>query len=739
MTALVTRQATVAGLVQGIGFRPYVARLAEQEGLTGFVRNDGGTVFLTVTGEEAAVCRFLHAVPLCPGAQVTRMDVQNVPLVSFDAFTITPSREGDGVLPWLSPDLGTCEQCEAELLDPKNRRFRHPFISCVQCGPRYSIQRALPYDRARTTMAEFPLCETCQREYEEKGNRRRHAQTIACPHCGPQLLFTGPDGTTQSGEEALSRAVAVLREGGLLAVKNTGGYHLAARPDREKTAVRLRHFKHREAKPFAVMFPRLQSVRRFCYTSKEEETCLLSPARPIVLLKTKRGFAPSVCGLSQKTGAMLPADPVQILVGRAMGPLIMTSLNHSGAPMMIDDGEALSLLKEGLDGVLWHRRDILTPLDDSVVQVPDGKIQMIRRARGYVPQPVEVAGSLPPLLASGGDLKNVLALAKDHRVYLSQHMGDLKEEACRHVREKALKRMQALFSIQPQKEIADRHPEYISARIDRQQGRPQQTVQHHHAHALSVMAEHGLRGPVLGVIFDGTGYGDDGTIWGGEFLLCQEGGFRRVSHLQSVPLPGGDRVALDARLPRWGYRAAAGLPLLGEESSIVSAALQHGIGVYKNSSAGRLFDAVAAELGLADKNRYEGECAVLLQQAAENTGKAVFLPLPLRIDADGPVLDTVFLFRTLCRLREQGAKPEALALGFHQALCRGVLLMARWVREFFGCSTLVLGGGSFQNQLLLNGCTRLLSQEGFLVYRNEQVPPGDGGLALGQAYRGGLS
>lgn len=736
----VTRRYTLTGLVQGVGFRPYAAECAERLGITGTICNRGGAVSLTVTGEEGTLQQLEKQLAACPGARVDAIGVKELSFTPFSSFTILPSEEETPLLPRLTPDLPTCETCERELLDPQNRRYRYPFLSCVACGPRYSIQRALPYDRETTTMDRFPLCPDCREEYTQKGNRRRHAQTIACPHCGPQLILSLPGGERKERETALEEACRLLRDGKILAIKDIGGYHLAARPDREETARALRTLKHREKKPFAVLFPDIPGVRSFCAISPEEEALLLSSPRPIVLLRKKRDFAPSVCSESDRIGAMLPSNPLQILLTRALGPLILTSLNRSGAPMVIRDGEALAFLSSQplLSGVLWHEREILTPLDDSVLSVPDGRPLMIRRARGYVPDSVSVPRELPPTLASGGDLKHVFALSQGNRVYLSQPMGDLQEDGCLQARRAALARMETLFSIRPQRVCSDWHPLYLSAREDRKRNLPVTLFQHHHAHALSVMAEHGLTGPVLGVIFDGTGYGTDGTVWGGEFLQCESGDFSRYGHLYAPLLPGGDAVARDARLPLWGYRFACGLPLEGEGGALTKAALSRGVNTVKSSSAGRLFDAVCAALGLHDRNDYEGECAVLLEQAARRAATPVPLPLPLIRQEDMWVPDTRALFPAMEQAQKEGAPADGLALGFHQALCRGVREVCRRWRQETGNRTVVLSGGCFCNHILLTGCTSLLQTDGFTVYRNEQVPPGDGGIALGQAYGGGF-
>ncbi|MCD8147736.1 MAG: carbamoyltransferase HypF [Clostridiales bacterium] len=726
----------VLGMVQGVGYRPFAARLCEELGLTGSVANNGGIVELTVTGEPSALDALARrlmedAPPNARGGQIWREDR---PLTQFDRVAIAPSQTSSPLPPLLPPDLPTCPRCAAELRDPDNRRYRYPFISCVSCGPRYSILERLPYDRPNVTMGDFSLCPDCQREYTALGDIRRHAQTIACHSCGPVLLLDTAQGRQQR-EEALQAGISLLQKGGIVAVKDIGGYHLACLPGDETACLRLRQLKGREKKPFAVLFADIEQIRAYCVLSQEETDLLNSNPRPIVLLhkRPEKDFAPACCGESREIGAMLPCNPLQILLAEACGPLVMTSANRSGAPMVIDDGEMLSWLRQGLDGVLWHRRRILTPLDDSVTRVVVGAPQLFRRARGYVPEPVSVPSAGGQVIfAAGGDLKACFCLLQGERAYLSQHFGDLEDVDACDTRQKEIRRMERLTGLWPTLAAVDLHPAYLS----RQglEGLPVVEVQHHHAHAASVMAEWNLTGPVLGVAFDGTGYGTDEAVWGSEFLLCQGAEYQRVGHLDYVTLLGGDEGARNADTILCGYLRQAGLSRPDSRFRAVSAALDNGLNAVRSSSMGRLFDAAAALLGICSYNGYEGECAIALENAAAGVSTCPALAVPLREEKGRLLGDAAGLIAQLWDKKRGGEDPAALALAFHRALVDYVVQTACWVRVRFGVEQVALSGGTFQNRLLLEGARQALEAQGFAVYWNQKVPSGDGGLCLGQAW-----
>ncbi len=740
---------TVRGVVQGVGFRPFVARQASALSLTGTVCNNGGVVTIVVNGSKEAMDELVHRLSCVapPGAVVADVQVSPAKEEAFDGFSIVSSEDSDQAAPVLPADLPVCDACLRELRDPQNRRYRYPLISCVSCGPRYSILKDIPYDRETTTMDTFAMCPACKAEYQGDG-RRRHAQTISCLDCGPQVAFTWTDGTKRralQGDEAVKQAVGVLKAGGVVAVKGMAGYQLCCSPYDEAAVCRLRKEKGREGKPFAVLYPSLSAIRAHCPVSPAEEELLGSPARPIVLLrKGKDPFCQAVAGESRELGAFLPCTPLQQLLLDECGPLVATSANQSGQPMVFRDEEALSLLNGLVDGVLSHNREILTPLDDSVARVVKGKVQLSRRARGYVPLPVTLpVKTKADLLTMGGDLKGCFGLLHEDSLYLSQHLGDLDDEETQTLFEQTLARMERIFRIHPSAVICDRHPGYHSARLAQalaqKRGIPLLKVQHHHAHVASVMAEHGL-GRCIGVAFDGTGYGVDGAVWGGEFLLCEEERMTRMAHLSYLPICGGDQAAKDASLTGLCYRLAAGEECEDARFPLVRRAVEAKVNVAAYSSMGRLFDGVSARLGLGERNRYEGECAQALENAATAAKEAGVAPVPLSFplsERNGILqIGQAELFSQLGRYSDKGADPSALALGFHEAAAQMVANVCRQIRAKTGENKVALCGGVFFNRLLLTKCLDRLQADGFSVYLNEKTPVNDGSLALGQAYLG---
>ncbi len=693
---MVTKTYRIHGLVQGVGFRPFVAEQANIYGVGGSVKNTGGEVLLTLVGNEEAVDVLVRRLlqldgmdPALPGAHVTGLDevsgasavervdevpgapgaegadevpgapgaggadeVPGVPGAGGASggrktfFSILPSSDDDDVIRILPPDIATCKRCESELFDRMNRRYRHPFISCVSCGPRYTIMESVPYDREHTSMNRFRMCPECREEYVKEGDLRRHAQTIACKSCGPILkaiAYRNIDGNIvergkSASEVAVRDAVEMLRKGGIVAMKNVGGYHFTCMAGNPSAVKRLREMKARDEKPFAVMFPDVAAVEKVARVGSEEEQLLTSPARPIVLLEGKENdgvLAPQVGGDSNRVGAMLPADPVQMLIVKELGALVMTSGNLGGEPIMTDDRAVMALAREGVcDLVLYHDRRIVQGLDDSVYQVVRTKgrvlVKVLRRARGLVPQPLYLDRRLPcDSFAAGGDLKAVFALGRHDAVFMSGHFGDLYEASAEERRREAVEHMKGLLGIVPVDHACDMHPDYVSSR--QFEAYLPKKVQHHRAHVLSVIAEHHLAGRVIGVAFDGTGYGDDGTVWGGEFFLYEGGNCRRLGHLDPVPMSGGDAVARDALLPLEGYISAAVKsgylhvdehPFGGDSGThIRRAALLKSVGVVASSSMGRLFDAAAAILGLGTENHFEGQLACRLEYAAERFEK----------------------------------------------------------------------------------------------------------------------
>lgn len=808
---MATLRIMVTGMVQGIGYRPYVARLAEALGICGEVWNASGVVIIIATANRALLDRMVENLKQNPppGAQIGQIICEELPLRDFRQFRIVKSTDAvsgqadpfcsasTGThVPMITPDLPVCAQCVREVLDPQNRRYGYPFISCTACGPRYSILRKIPYDRCNTSLSVFDLCVACEREYKSSLDVRRHAQTISCHDCGPQLIYCGPDTKNrQYGQAALKKAVTLLQSGGIVAVKDIGGFHLACSPYCADAVQRLRRVKGREKKPFAVMFETTESALDVCVIGRGEKKLLESFSRPVVLVKRRENFgavlpfAGGVCASSPYIGAMLYCNPLQLLLLRACGPLVMTSANASGEPMIISNDRMMqwaaqrNAAAEGKIGILMHDRDIQTPLDDSVVFEAAGRALMVRRSRGYVPQPVfmsagqngEEEGVGGTVFAAGGDLKASFCYSVAGRAYLSQPFGDLQQEAVYDAYLHETARMSGLLELKPDRYVCDLHPLYTSAAFTENlaalASAEQCRVQHHHAHIASVIAEHRLSGRVLGVAFDGTGFGTDQTIWGSEFLWCEHTRFDRAGHLENILLPGADESARNADLSLFGYL----LPLIrqdigdGEKNAgwleavkqlewidtnkliIAEKAVAAGINTVSSSSMGRLFDAVSALLNICHENRYEGEAAMHLEYAAVSATEVHPLKIALKRNKDGHwVGDTKGLFVDLIKGLLRGTAAAVLANGFISAvadftveMCRKLTLESQQaypkaaqskMRNMEGLYPIALSGGCFQNRLLLERTIVQLEELGYQVYMNEQVPAGDGGLALGQAY-----
>ena len=739
----------VCGIVQGVGFRPLVYRAAREMGIKGWVRNVGGDVEIVAQASKTAVDRFLSDLKENKERryEILNMEMEELPVCILDDFVIIPSGEAKEVT-MIPPDLPVCPDCLKELDDDSDRRSGNPFISCMSCGPRYTIIEDMPYDRDNTAMKDFPMCSVCKKEYTSPQSRRFHAQTISCNDCGPYLLYRDnrkPEAEEFTDREALKKAIKVLAAGGIVAVKGIGGYHLACSPFLEQSAVRLRQCKGREEKPFAVMFHSLTEIKKYCNVSMEEEALLKSKAKPVVLLHMKEDLmAPSTNKKSVYCGAFLPCTPLQHLLTAELGPLIMTSANVSGQPIIREDDCMLSLSDPFIDGVLYNKRRIVRSVDDSVAKIVAGSPQLIRRSRGYVPYPVflykENAGETD-VFAAGGDLKAAFCLCRKERAVVSQYFGDLEECVVMEEYKKSYKDLTRLLNITPGLAVCDLHPNYHSARFARSLLLPIIKVQHHHAHIASVMAEHGLKGPVIGVAFDGTGYGTDGSIWGGEFLICEGKEFVRAAHLSPFPILGGDQSMRDGKKTAICYLHHAGLDSYfpDERKHIITAALDQRINTVFTSSMGRLFDAAASVLHIANENRYEGECAILLEREAELAKRGHINPpsLPFLITEEDDVLklDPKPFFEVSVRYMDS-EKTGALALSFHHAAAEGIAEICDRLRSRYHISEVALSGGVFQNTVLTERTITLLRERGFRVYINRLVPPGDGGLSLGQIYLG---
>ncbi|WP_068186536.1 carbamoyltransferase HypF [Mycobacterium sp. UM_CSW] len=750
----VRQRFTVTGVVQGVGFRPFVHRVASELGLAGFVGNDSGAVFLEVQGDRGRVEEFgrrlrAEAPPLARIGNVTVTDLA-VEAVGDCAFRIVESRTiaGERILKTpIPPDIAVCDDCVRELFDPRDRRYRHPFVSCTNCGPRFTIIRELPYDRPATTMSGFAMCDRCAAEYHDPADRRFHAQPIACPDCGPSLRFSSVAGEVTGSDASLAAAQRALADGAVVAVKGIGGYHLACAVDDDGAVGALRARKVRGAKPFAMLVRDLEVARRYAHVDADEAAVLSSPARPIVLLRRREGapVAEAVAPGSPLLGLMLPYSPVHhLLLTPVPDALVMTSANRSDEPICFTDGDAAERLPALCDAVLDHNRPIHVPCDDSVVRVIDGRELPIRRSRGYAPLPVDLGRTGPAVLAVGGELKNTFCLTDGSRAYLSGHIGDMATWETLRAFERAVGQLSGMRG-EPARMAADLHPGYHTRDwAERRAGeRPLDLVQHHHAHVVSLLAEHGRLGePVIGVSFDGTGYGCDQTIWGGEVLALGTDSHRfvRAGHLLPVPLPGGDaavrnpwRMAL-SQLWMAGIDWTPDLPPVAaateDELRLTRSQLESGAGCVPCSSVGRLFDAVASLLGVRHRIDYEGQAAIELEALAETASDDQGPSLPLTVRADG-VIDPTTMVQTMVAARYAGTAPALLAAAFHEALADAV---AKVVRRVAGDIRLVgLTGGVFQNVLLLRACRKRLQRNGFDVLTHHIVPPNDGGLALGQA------
>ena len=769
--AAIRRRITVRGIVQGVGFRPFVFNLAERLGLAGTVLNDPLGVEIDIEGDPAAVERLLGSLTDAPPplAVIQEVEVETDEPEGRQGFRILESSTGAARRTLVSPDVAACDDCLGEMRDPADRRFRYPFLNCTNCGPRFTIVEDIPYDRAHTSMKAFPMCEPCLEEYENPRDRRFHAQPTACPTCGPALAWIADGEPPVRGEAALERAVAWLRGGRIVGVKGLGGYHLACDARDEQTVARLRRRKLREARPLAVMVPDVETARVLGEVERAAEAALTSIRRPIVLLPKRDStpLAPWVAPGVPTVGVMLPYTPLHALLLEAFGgPLVMTSGNLTDEPMAYEDAEALERLGGIADAFLSHDRAIVMRCDDSVVRWTRRRPLMIRRARGYAPQPVFLAFSVAaPVLALGAHQKNAICLARGGHGFMSHHLGDLDTPQAVAALEEAVGHYERLFEIEPEIVACDLHPDYRSSRlaesIAEARGLPLLRIQHHHAHAMSVAAEHGLRGPFLGISLDGTGLGTDGTIWGFEFLEVTGERMRRLGRLQPVPMPGGEAAV---RQP-WRMACAWLTAAFGELPPIPLAfldrldhgawrllemAVERGINAPQCSSAGRLFDAVAAIAGLREEADYEGQPAIELEGEAARVLDPVDGPLPdpwpfdlvesgAQESESRTATEAAFeiqfapAIRALAESLAAGAGIPTVAARFHATVVHAIVAGAERAREMAGLETVALSGGTFQNAIVLERAIDALGSRGFDVRINEQVSPNDGGIALGQA------
>src|SRR5579884_393291 len=762
------RRLLVQGIVQGVGFRPFVYGQALRWSLAGFVYNDSQGVTIEVEGTPEALDGFQRALneQAPPLARNDSVATELVHPRHEDTFVIIHSHKGSERSALISPDTATCEDCLRELFDPADRRYRYPFINCTNCGPRFTIVQDVPYDRDKTTMRVFPMCPACRSEYDDPLNRRFHAQPNACPVCGPHLSLLTLNGEHDSGEQLtdagiIETAAHQLAAGAILAIKGLGGYHLACDALNAEAVQRLRGRKRREAKPFALMVPDLATARQLCRVSEAEAALLQSHRRPIVLLDQLPAcpVAPGVAPAHTTLGIMLPYTPLHHLLLRAFAAaigsarpatLVMTSGNLSEEPIAYRDEDARERLASIADGMLTHNRAIHMRCDDSVVRVAVGDVQFLRRSRGYAPEPICLSTALPlPLLAVGGHLKNTFCLGKGRQAFVSHHIGDLENlETLTSFRE-GIEHFQRLFDIYPAAIACDLHPEYLATKYALESDIPRKIgVQHHHAHIASVLAEHGLSGPVIGVAADGTGYGTDGAIWGCEIMTATLTGFERLAHLAYVPLPGGEQAIHQP----WRVTAACLAQAYGDaflEPDIpfvqqldrakwrtLAQMIARNLNCPPTSSLGRLFDAVAALLGIRQEVQYEGQAAIELEMLAAQVQTEAEESYPfelIKAEAGKPaLLDVRPLVRTIVNDIRQHVPTARIARRFHASIAEMLAATCQYARTESGLNEVALSGGVFQNRLLLEQLTERLTKMAFRVYTNRRVPPNDGGLSLGQ-------
>ncbi len=748
------RAIAINGIVQGVGFRPHVYGLATRLRLGGFIKNVNGGVLIEVEGDSHSLDQFLDELTAKPPplARIDELRWSSRPANHDPAFRIEPS-ERDEVSPiFISPDVATCDDCLAELFDPRDRRYLYPFLNCTNCGPRLTIITASPYDRERTSMASFAMCPDCRAEYDDPTNRRFHAQPTACPACGPRLRLLDESGSPISGIDPLAGAVDLLRLGRIGALKGLGGYHLACVAGHADSVAELRRRKHRDEKPFALMVKDLAATRALCEVSPDEESLLLSPRRPIVLLRRRAGtpIADQVAPRNPSLGLMLPYTPLHHLLLHGLGdmPLVMTSGNRSDEPIAFEDRDALERLRGIADFFLINDRPIHLRCDDSVTRVVAGVESPIRRSRGEAPRPLLLP--IPcrrPTLALGGQLKATFALGRGRHAFLSHHIGDLDHYEAFRAYGEAIAHYERLFGLKPACLVHDRHPDYASTRYAEQHAgaRPTIAVQHHHAHVASCMAENGLDEAVIGVAFDGTGYGTDGTIWGGEFLVSDYAGFRRAAHLRPVVLPGGEQAIREPWRMAAAYLLDAGRDLSSLGGAIGSTArdaveriIARRFNCPITTSAGRLFDAVAALAGVRRQVSYEGQAAIEFEWLATGVAADGSYPFAIKVDGGGEpaektlVLDMRPMIAEVAEDVRRGAAAASIARRFHSTMADAIAGVCHSLRAETGLDAVVLSGGVFLNALLTTEAAARLEGEGFRVYRHRQVPPNDGGLCLGQ-------
>jgi hydrogenase maturation protein HypF len=755
----------IRGAVQGVGFRPFIYRLAKEMDLPGWVSNSAQGVFIEVEGPKERLDEFVLRIEKekPPRSFIQSLEFSYLDPMGFESFVIRESETNGVKKAFVLPDIATCPDCLAEIFDPSNRRYRYPFTNCTNCGPRFTIIESLPYDRPNTSMKNFSMCPECRKEYTDPMDRRFHAQPNACPICGPHLeLWDEDGGILDTADDALLKAAEAIRDGKIVALKGIGGFQLLVDARNDEAVTRLRDRKHREEKPFALMYPTLKDAQSECTASELEERILLSPESPIVLLQRKTHnpqfaihnlqseicnprfpIAPSVAPRNPYLGVMLPYTPLHHLLMRDLGfPVVATSGNLSDEPICIEEHEALKRLGGIADCFLVHDRPIVWHVDDSILRILLGRELVLRRARGYAPLPLTIVTSLHrPLLAVGAHLKNTVALNVENNIFVSQHIGDLETQESLHAFQRVIHDFRRLYDVEPKTVICDLHPDYLSTQYARQSGLDTVGIQHHYAHVAACMAENQLDGELLGVSWDGTGFGVDGTVWGGEFLLTNASSFERVASFRTFPLPGGDRAIKEPRRSALGMlyelfglaafdREAIAGSFTKPEVRLLRQMLEGGVNSPRTSSVGRIFDAVASLLGIRQRLGFEGQAAMELEFAATNVDIKDRYEFKLHPAESLLVIDWSPTLEGLLADIENRIPTTIISAKFHNTLAASILSVA----QATGQDRVVLTGGCFQNKLLTERTVALLTRNGIRPYWHQRIPPNDGGIAPGQLY-----
>lgn len=742
------KKINIQGIVQGVGFRPFIFNLADSHQLSGFVSNNPQGVIIEIEGDSYKINQFVNDIKLKapPIAVITDINSQQIAPTGVTGFSITKSTHNEKISTLISPDVAVCDDCLHELFDPNDRRYHYPFINCTNCGPRYTIINNIPYDRPYTSMKNFKMCSDCQAEYDDPTNRRFHAQPNACPKCGPQVKLFDSKQKLQNVDDVITTTREKLKDGKITAIKGLGGFHLAVDATNNDMVQRLRKLKGRDEKPFAIMVRNLAIARQLCQISKDEEKSLKSIVAPILLLKKMPDcqIAEFVAPGNEYLGMMLPYTPLHhVLFEKLDIPLVMTSANYSEEPICIDNDEAFERLKSIVDYFLIHNRDIYLRSDDSVAIHLANKLRYLRRSRGIVPQPIFVKSAGSPVLAVGGELKNTICLLKDDKAIVSQHIGDLENIEAYNFFKMTIEHLQRIFDVKPELIIHDMHPQYFSTQWAKERPDIQTiAVQHHHAHLAACMAENQLTEPVIGIIMDGTGYGTDGTIWGGEILIGDYTNFDRFAHFEPMPLPGGDAAIKSPWRTAVSYlhktfdSSMPNLPFIdNHDIEPIIEMVDKNINSPLTSSCGRLFDAVAAMSGGRQTIRYEAQAAIELMQAFETTNVR---PFSFEIEQKENHREILLqpIVRSLVRSIQNNESFSKISSRFHTTLIQIYLEVAKDARAETGIDQIVLSGGVFQNMILFEHTILALKKEIFKVYTHSQVPTNDGGISLGQAMIG---